>query len=98
MFTFWQIVAAIAIAIIGGFVGGVVGINVATRRTVPYFLEFNERISALENERREWRIKYNALEGVYRQLIKWSDEVIGIFERIEFRYPEPPHRDKSAAD
>lgn len=92
MSTFLYIIIAMAIAIVGGTIGGIIGIGVAVRRIEPRFLQFNARIGVLEDERRELRIKYNALEGIYHGLVRWSDEIVGIFERLGATYPEPPHR------
>lgn len=96
---FWYIIIAIAIAIIGGAIGGFIGIGVAVRRIEPMFLEFNEqidgqdkRIGTLEHERKELRIKYRALMSIYHELVRWSGSVVGIFERLGATYPEPPHR------
>lgn len=48
-------------------------IGIVVRKFEPRFLELNNRISVLENERRESTIKYNALEGCYRELVKKFD-------------------------
>lgn len=88
----FYVLVGLAIAIVGGAIGGFIGIGVAVRRIEPQFLQLNEQIGALEGEQRELRIKYNALEGIYHGLVRWSDKVIGIFERLGATYPDPPHR------
>ena len=94
----FYIIISLAVAIIGGTIGGFIGINVAVQRVETEFLKFNKRIGALEDERQELRIKYNALAGVYRQLVEWSDLITGILDKIGYGYPEPPHRNGTAAD
>lgn len=88
----FYVLAGLAIAIVGGTIGGIIGIGVAVRRIEPRFLQFNEQIDGLRDEQRELRIKYNALEGIYHGLVRWSDKVIGIFEQLGATYPDPPHR------
>jgi len=50
-----------------------VTIGIVVRKFEPQFLELNNRISALENERKAFTIKHNALEGCYRELVKKFD-------------------------
>ena len=64
-------IAGIAIIMMTG--GIMTGIGIVVRKFEPRFLELNNRISALENERREFAIKHNALEGCYRELVKKFD-------------------------
>ena len=54
--------------------GGVLtGIGIVVRKFEPRFLELNNRISVLEDERRKFMILHNALEGGYRELVKKFD-------------------------
>ena len=63
--------AAIILVIVALCAFTVIGIVV--RKFAPQFLELNNRIEALENERREFAIKHNALEGCYIELAKKFD-------------------------
>lgn len=49
------------------------GIDIASNKFESRLEEINERVSALENERKAFAIKHNALEGCYRELVKKFD-------------------------